>query len=391
MTTDIWHSTPEAEAFCNDIVKNVEQYKLFPDESFVDFRLGIFATAGVDAHGEQFDLESLNATADRINSHRVWAAAMHDPTIQPTGRAIAAKVFWSSKARQHILAGVMGIYGTDRLPTFADVGVTSAALTSPEVGNHLHPAELSPALGFDPNDFDESLIAAALKELPPSLTVRSERHVRKAFEGLTIISVAVGLTALAKIPFLEELQREAAKAFFGWLRTSLFPRICGPQRVLFELTSEHNGCRVQFVSRATTPAILAEATERSAEAAQSALTLLDRFSECGFDILVYEYDSISKKWLPLHAATTKYGVISNRPQLIAMDQMKGFSLGGVSGEVTLAGPKPRSKQSATTAPALPLKTPPQDDSARTAEKERLDARRAYKKARNKMHKRRKGR
>ena len=39
-----------------------------------------------------------------------------------------------------------------------------------------------------------------------------------------------------------------------------------------------------------------------------------------------------RKWLPLHATSKTVGVISDRPYLIAIDQMRGLSVGAVTTE-----------------------------------------------------------
>jgi len=49
-------------------------------------------------------------------------------------------------------------------------------------------------------------------------------------------------------------------------------------------------------------------------------------------INIYEFDLKTRKWLPLHATSKRAGVISSRPYLIAIDQMKGLSVGGVTTE-----------------------------------------------------------
>jgi hypothetical protein len=389
MTTDIWDGIPEAEAFCNNVVNNIDQYKLFPGETFVAFSVGILATTGIDGHGESFDLQGLKSAADHINNRRLWAAVMHDPTIQPAGRAISAKIFRSPRTGHYVLAGVMGQYATERLPTFTDVGITETVLSAASEVSAQPTASLTPAiLGYDTNDFDEAIIVAALSEAPAELNIRTQRHFRKALDPITIISVSVSIAALSKVAFLDELQKEAAKALFAWLKASLFPRICQPRRTLFEFTSEFNGCRVQFVSRATDVAVLSEATDHFEEASQSARLLLETFDQLGFDKLVYEYDEKAKKWLPLHAATTKFGVISNRPQLIAMDQLKGFSLSGVAGKVTIAKALPQAQPAM---PALPEKVPPSSEHlSKKPEKNQKEARRTKKNARNKAHKAKKG-
>jgi hypothetical protein len=40
----------------------------------------------------------------------------------------------------------------------------------------------------------------------------------------------------------------------------------------------------------------------------------------------------TRQWLPLHATSKKAGVISDRPYLIAIDQIKGISVGGITSE-----------------------------------------------------------
>jgi hypothetical protein len=251
----------------------------------------------------------------------------------------------------------------------------------------------TPVLGFDTNDFDEAIITKALREAPSSLDLRTERHFRKALDPLSIVTLTVSLTAFLKIPFVEELQKEVAKELVKWLKESLFPRICRRRRTLFEFAAVHNGCRIQFVSAAKEPAILSEATDHLEEGAQSAILLLEKFTELGFEELVYEYDEKAKKWFPLHAAPAKRGVISNRPQLIAMDQLKGFSLGGVAHEVTLTEALPRQQLQQQQEPgAVSAKTLLLDGSVthqsvrERQERGRITGRRAGKKGKNKKRK-----
>lgn len=389
--TDIWDGIPEAEEFSMGIICNIDQYKLFPREEFVNFAVGIMATTGVDIHGESFDLQGLIDAANRINNKSLWARFMHDPTIQPAGRIIAAKVFRSPRNDEYVMAGVMGQYATDDLPTFADVGITGVTISSPnpEVLSRLKGVVGAPVLGFDTNDFDEAIITKALREAPSSLGLRTERHFRKSLDPLSIITLTVSLTAFLKFPFVEELQKEAAKELVKWLKESLFPRICRRRRTLFEFAAVHNGCRIQFVSAAKDPAILSEATDHLEEGAQSAILLLEKFSELGFEELVYEYDEKAKKWFPLHAATTKRGVISNRPQLIAMDQLTGFSLGGVAHTVmqTKALPQQQKSGAASAKALLPDGATTRQAASEQQGKERVAKRRAVKKTPNKKRNR----
>jgi hypothetical protein len=389
--TDIWDGIPEAEEFCLRVIHNIDQYKLFPEEKFVNFIAGIVATTGIDAHSESFDRQGLIDAANQINNEHIWADTMHDPTIQPAGRTIAAKVFRSPRNNEYVMAGVIGQYATDDLPTFADAGITEEAISSPNLEVLSRPSGVvrAPVLGFDTNDFDEAIMESALAEAPSSLGLRTERHFRKALDPLSIITLTVSLTAFLKIPFVEELQKEAAKELVKWLKQSLFPRICRQRRTLFEFIAVHNGCRIQFVSAAKEPAILAEATDHFEEGAQSALLLIKKFAEFGFEELIYEYDEKAKKWLPLHAATTKRGVISNRPQLIAMDQLKGFSLGGVAHTVTATKASPqRQKPGVVSAQALlPDSSTARQAAGEKRAKGRTAERRAVKKAENKKRNR----
>jgi hypothetical protein len=62
------------------------------------------------------------------------------------------------------------------------------------------------------------------------------------------------------------------------------------------------------------------------------LALIDRLESLELHRLIYEFDLTTRKWLPLHATSKTAGVISDRPYLIALDQMKGLSIGGVTSD-----------------------------------------------------------
>ncbi|MBI2566065.1 MAG: hypothetical protein HYV63_03380 [Candidatus Schekmanbacteria bacterium] len=336
---DVWDDVPEAKEFCESIARNIEQHKAFAHEELEHFTLGILASTAVDAHHEAFSLGALEQAERTINSGELWMNVMHDPLIQPGGRAIGAKVFYSPRTDTHILAGVAGVYKVEKLPTFADVGITADILAAAESAVQLEPDDKDKVppltLGFSPQEIDESVIIDALAHTPPELDIRAERHFRKALDPLTIVSLCAsvsfflrGVSYVLKTPLAEECQRELGKQLVKWLKEHVFPKLFQKKRTLFEFVAEHNGCRVQLVTPAEKPGVLAEAADHAMDGIRSAVAMLDAFKHLEFKKLIYEWDENTKRWYPLHAATAKAGVISNRPQLIAMEQMKGFSLAG---------------------------------------------------------------
>jgi hypothetical protein len=56
--------------------------------------------------------------------------------------------------------------------------------------------------------------------------------------------------------------------------------------------------------------------------------LIDTLEHLRVIKLVYEFDLETQDWFPLHAATKYGGVISDRPYLIAIDELAGLSVGG---------------------------------------------------------------
>ena len=343
MVMDLWHEAPEAKEFCQSILRDIQSYKFHPDEVFTEVKFAILSTSAIDRQGEAFTPDALEQGARRINEEILWIGVHHDPLIQPYGRVISAKVFYGPTSQIHFTAAVIGYYDPSKLPTFSDLGIDSSGSRTELNETHLNLANepFHAQLEFSPHEVDRELILDLLQDSPDIVSKQPFRSLRKTADPFTIISLFVSLGLLLYNPFskkfLERYGERAADgsiAFFRWLSLKVFARLSElrKKRVLFEFASDYKGCRIQFVVDSNDTAVLCAASNSISEAATSAVSLIDRAEHLQFQRLIYEFDLKTSRWLPLHAMSKKVGVISDRPYLIAIDQMHGLSVGGVTTE-----------------------------------------------------------
>jgi len=338
-TDNLFDEAPDALQFCQAVQEDIGRYRLFDDEQFYELRCSVLSTSGTDTQGEAFTVKALKEGVRKINEHGLRLSVQHDPLIQPYGRFLSAKLCYAPKSDIYFIAAVMGLYDVKSLPKFKDLGVDFAAFITDddfEVAERRkgHQAQIA----FSHHEIDARFVKELLQNAPGIVNPKTVRSLRKEADPIRIFTVLASIWLLASNPlskkFLERYGEEAANAsiaFFSWLSRSVFGKLreLGDRRVLFEFLANYKGCQVEFVVSSTDTAILCEASNSVHAAAQSAVKCIDYLEHAGLQKLVYEFDIKTSKWLPLHAVTKKFGVISDRPYLIAIDQMHGLSVGGM--------------------------------------------------------------
>lgn len=338
---NLWDETPEAKLFGESIANNIQNHKLYPTEEFADLWFGSLATSGVDLQGEAFTPQSLESFAHRIKEETLWIGAHHDPLIQPYGRVISAKVFYAPKSQLYFVAAVIGLHDPKMLQKFEDLGIDLTTVLIDDISDVPRSENEQIQLAFSPHEIERAIINELLADAPDIVEKQPIRSLRKSAEPITILSIFASIWLLTNNPFSKKfLERYGEKAadgslvFFSWLSEKVFRKLSNlrNKRVLFEFISEYKGCRVQFVIASADTSILCEASNSIFDAGHSAVALIDRLESLGLQRLIYEFDINARKWLPLHATSKVAGVISDKPYLIALDQMKGFSVGGFTSE-----------------------------------------------------------
>jgi hypothetical protein len=321
--------SPEAQDFFRTVASNVGRYLLFPDEPFTTLRPGILATSAVDRQNEIIAPACLEDMAAQINENSLWMTREHNPLLGIIGRVLAAGRFYAPKSEIYFVAIVNGFYDLDRLPTFRDFGVD---ISLPIRGAYDPPETErvdAARLAYSPHEIPGAAIDEMLQQAPEFVARDAVLRLRKSAEPIPILTVLASVWLLTSNPFSKKfLERfgeksgDAAISFLSWLKDRVFTKLAQLNRkTLFVLETAYKGCRVEFVTSSTDPAILIEATRCVHDAAQSAVVLVDKLEHLGIQQLVYEYHLPTKQWLPLHAATRRGGVISNRAALIALDQL----------------------------------------------------------------------
>lgn len=336
--SNLLDEAPEAKDFLEEVVNNIDEYKLFEGENFEHFLTGIIATTGVDSQGDRITLQAITQMAEQLNQEVIWNQAEHNPLIQPIGRSIAARLFYAPKSDTYFIAAVSGIYSPNLLLKFEDIGVDLENLPlNSSIENGYHPEIPQAQLAFSRTDFDQDTLDELLKEHPRLLDSVPDHRVRKAADPLTIIEVVASIWLLTSNPFsqafLKKFGEKAAEEvleFFGWLKQKVIHTVeyHANKQVLFEFSTSYKGCWVEFVTTTKDRELLIEATDSVNEAALSAVALIDRIEYLEPNKLVYEFDNKTRRWFPLHAATKRAGVITDRPVLVALDRYKAFSISG---------------------------------------------------------------
>ncbi|HEX3248355.1 MAG TPA: hypothetical protein VHS05_02930 [Pyrinomonadaceae bacterium] len=338
---DLWDEVPEAGLFAKSISDNIQNYKLHPTEEFSDIWVGTLATTAVDLQREAFTRQSLAAFVQQLEQETLWIGAHHDPLIQPYGRVVSAKLFYAPQSELYFVAAVVGLYDQHTLPKFEHFGLDLTTVLFDDIADVPRLESDKVQLAYSPHEIDRVVITELLLEAPEMVDRQPKRSLRKSADPITILSVLASFWLLTNNPFskkfLERYGEKAADssmAFFSWLSRRVFTKLNELQnrRVLFEFMSNYKGCRVQFVIPSKDLSVLCEATNVIYDGAQSAKALIDKLESLGLQRLIYEFDLNARKWLPLHATSKSVGVISDRPYLVALDQMKAFSVGGITSD-----------------------------------------------------------
>jgi len=352
--TSLMDEVPEAQDFLQEVLGNIDQYSVIGDEPVADYIQGILATTSIDAQGEAFGQEALEALVTMVNTQGLWMTVAHDPLIHPQGRFFAAKMFYAPHSRTHFVVGVGGLYDSSKLKRFADFGIetlTHGAILEPEP--ELEPDSESGTdpmlitIGANPHEIDFAVLEDLLSDAPPSVSREIETHFRKSLDTLlTILTFVIPIAALAKSPFFKKYQEQlatpAAEATLDalrWLKEKVVAVVASKanRRLLYHFSSPYKGSELGFYIDSNDPSVAIAAIDSVVGAAHLAMKLIEHLQPYGVERVAYVFDHRkSKAWLPLYAVTRNAGVITDQPQLISMERFRGLSLGG-SAERRLLG------------------------------------------------------
>lgn len=342
---DFWSEIPEAGIFCNKISENIEDYKLFPEEKFIEIKHGILASTQIDRQGESFSFEQLKSFEEQINNRTLWFGVNHDPLIQPYARAIAAKLLYAPDTKIFALFLVTGCYDVNNYPKFIDIGID---LSKVEINDSdIPPFNLEKTkikIGFNKQEISNAIVRELEKEInesPEFVEKDIDYRYRKAVDPVTTISIAIPIWLIIANPFskkfLEIYAEEAAKhsiKIIKWIIKSIINKVnqIKNERVLIEYESPCRGCHFQYLIDTKDTNKITKATKLLYQAGYSSIFLYQNLKTYDVQKIIYKFDTDNEQWIPIHAITKKLGIISDKPVLIALDNLPGLSIGGRWGE-----------------------------------------------------------
>lgn len=332
---------PRAMEYCKRVVENIEKYKMFPGEEFEQIISGVLSTTEEDTQGDKMAKEDLYSMAKRIKENIVWQRVEHNPLIQPIGRTIDAEVFPIPKSNEYFLAGILGIYSMANIPRFCELDVgLKKDFQEENYDFKIDFSEPQVKLSISPINFGKKILDEMLSTKPNLVENEIILEVRKAADPIEIVKLYAAIYLLIQNPFskkfLETFGEEAAKSvisFLGWVKEEVVKKVHEvrkKKKTLLEFQSKYKNCNIEFVIDETEDtAKYKKAIDSISYAARSAICLIDQLENLEPQLLIYEFDIKNEDWIPIHAATKKRGIISDKPKLIALEKYKGLSLGGV--------------------------------------------------------------
>jgi hypothetical protein len=298
----------------------------------------VLAGTGIDRQGESFELYHLEQMVRSIRERGMWLGHQHDPLSQAVGRVIAADVFYAPLSAEHFIAAVVGLYDSEKLPKFSDVGVNLSKLANEPFGVSAKVGEepsWNIVLEFNPHEVEHQTIEEMMLDAPSCVVRDEDHHFRKAADPLKILYFSISFLAIISNPFsrkfLEVWGKEAGERsieFAKWVGRSVVRRLKGESRLVFRC--ELGACLIEFVLDSSDPSAVTDAVRQIYEMGDRIRALYGALEPFIPQKITYGYDRGTNQWFPLHAATVKRGVISERPRLVAVEQLMlgGFSVGG---------------------------------------------------------------
>lgn len=192
----------------------------------------VLATTHVDRHNEAFTLAALEGMVEQLNQHYLPVGVQHDPRVPPLGRVIAAELRSHDDGEFEIAAQIEVFEDGDRIPFGGDPRRTVVRYYEADQVSVIDDRSLA-------DDADQTILA----ELRSVLAARAGTESKKAFEPITVLTVAVTLIGPKLIDgFLGQIGGDAWSATKEKLK-SLFRRKRNSPAQLLNFAATNRGCR----------------------------------------------------------------------------------------------------------------------------------------------------
>jgi hypothetical protein len=212
---DLIDETPEAQQFLTNVKLSLQNRKVFQGEHFGGIVAGVLSSTGVDSQGEAFEIRDLQALVERVERSRLWIWREHDPLIHPIGRALAAQLFYAPESEKYFVAGLVGYYDGNQIPSFKDVGIDVsqlAGIAPQEVQVRELTADVS--IEFNPHEVSLEFVKEISLSAPDYFAFRYGHQYRKGIDSTTILEISLSIWVISNTPFAKAFQEA-----WGWLST----------------------------------------------------------------------------------------------------------------------------------------------------------------------------
>lgn len=173
----------------------------------------VLATTHVDRHNEAFALSALEGIVEQLNQHYLPVGVEHDPRVPPLGRVISAELRPRDDREFEVAAQIEVFEPGDR--------ITFGSESRRTIVRYNEGDEIAVIDDRSLSDPDDQTILAELRSI---LDARTETEAKKAFEPITVLTIAATLIGPKLIDgFLGQIGGDAWSATKDKLK-SLFRR-----------------------------------------------------------------------------------------------------------------------------------------------------------------------
>jgi hypothetical protein len=220
---DLISESPRAQKFVQDVISDLDGFKLYSNEEFLTVVGNVISGTGLDRQGESASVADLEALVSAAEEGAFFLRRKHDPLIHPIGRTIAAKMFQVPQTEKYFVVGIIGFYDASKLPSFASKGIDVSNLPHREASVDT-PEQARALVEFNPHEIPPSTVVEMLKTAPPSVGLGEAIQSRKGVTSLATLQISASIWLLSKTPFgtkfqerLGEKAADASVAFLKWI------------------------------------------------------------------------------------------------------------------------------------------------------------------------------
>ena len=234
--------------FLNETINNITHYKLFENEQFSKYILGVLFSSEQDLHGDCYTADEIMLIKKNMDQKIVWVNVNHDPSMPPVGRIIDTKIFLDSKNITYLVC-VTGNYNKSSYQSFSSILPKLVEDRFTPLFNNSQKRDNNITISYNPYEINKDIIEELSKNVPDDVHSKLRVKKRKAAEPNCIINFLIPVIIIYKLLVPKILMDKISEDVYSWLKKSiriLIKKITQSHPVVI-LETKYKDCLIQFI------------------------------------------------------------------------------------------------------------------------------------------------